>query len=113
MQEILKIKKRSGEIVPFDSSKITSAIKNAFRDVKGNDYDKTTLEITAKVVEGLAPLYREGAPTPSVEDVQYLVERAIMEAGYFDVAKSYILYRYEHTKVREEKKQEAIETIER
>jgi len=112
MQEILKIKKRSGEIVPFDSSKITSAIKNAFRDVKGNDYDKTTLEITAKVVEGLAPLYREGAPTPSVEDVQDLVERAIMEAGYFDVAKSYILYRYEHTKVREEKKQEVIEKIE-
>ncbi|MEK7662009.1 MAG: ribonucleoside-diphosphate reductase subunit alpha [Patescibacteria group bacterium] len=112
MQEILKIKKRSGEIVPFDGSKITNAIKSAFNSVRGNTHEKEALEITEKVIDGLAPLYREGASTPSVEDVQDLVERAIMEAGYFDVSKSYILYRYEHTKVREEKKQEVIEKIE-
>jgi len=111
MPTINKLKKRSGEIVPFDESKIANAVKSAFRDVRGNDHEKIALEITAKVTEALSPLYREGAPTPSVEDVQDLVERSIMEAGYFDVAKSYILYRYEHEKIREKKKEELVERI--
>ncbi|MDP3957872.1 MAG: ATP cone domain-containing protein, partial [bacterium] len=112
MQNIHKLKKRSGEIVPFDESKIVNAIKSAFRDVRGSDYDEEARKITAIVVERLAPMFKEGAPTPCVEDVQDLVERGIMEAGYFDVAKSYILYRYEHEKRREEKKKEVIEKIE-
>ncbi len=49
---------------------------------------------------------------PSVEDVQNAVESVLMEGEYFDVAKHYIIYRYEHTKKRAEKKQEAIKKIE-
>ncbi|MBX4215747.1 ribonucleoside-diphosphate reductase subunit alpha, partial [Candidatus Parcubacteria bacterium] len=112
MQTIHKLKKRSGEIVPFDELKIAHAVRSAFKDVKGRADEKVVLDITAKVTEAISSFYREGAPTPSVEDVQDLVERSIMEAGYFDVAKSYILYRYEHTKVREKKKEELIEKIE-
>jgi hypothetical protein len=48
---------------------------------------------------------------PTVEDIQDLVETALMERGYFTVAKSYIIYRYEHDKIREEKKAEVAEKI--
>ncbi len=51
--------------------------------------------------------------TPGVEDVQDFVERKIAERGYFDVARAYIIYRYEHTKQRVQKRQEFLEKIER
>ncbi|MDE2071552.1 MAG: ribonucleoside-diphosphate reductase subunit alpha, partial [Patescibacteria group bacterium] len=48
---------------------------------------------------------------PSVEDIQDLVETALMERGYFSVAKAYIIYRYEHQKAREERRAEVVERI--
>ncbi|MEK7115443.1 MAG: ATP cone domain-containing protein, partial [Patescibacteria group bacterium] len=112
MQQIHKLKKRSGEIVSFDESKIKSAVRKAFFAITDKEHEEEAQKITALVVERLTPMFKEGTPTPSVEDVQDLVERGIMEEGYFDVAKAYILYRYEHTKKREEKKQEVIKKIE-
>jgi ribonucleoside-diphosphate reductase alpha chain len=49
---------------------------------------------------------------PSVEEIQDLVEHALMERGYYDVAKAYIIYRYEHTKIRQEEQQEVAKKIE-
>jgi ribonucleoside-diphosphate reductase alpha chain len=46
-----------------------------------------------------------GETVISIEDVQNYVERVLMEKGFFDVAKDYILYRYEHTKLREQEPQ--------
>ena len=112
MQQIHKLKKRSGEIVSFDESKIKSAVRKAFFAITDKEHEEEAQKITALVVERLTPMFKEGTPTPSVEDVQDLVERGIMEEGYFDVAKAYILYRYEHTKKREEKKQEVVKKIE-
>ncbi|OGZ04767.1 MAG: ribonucleoside-diphosphate reductase subunit alpha [Candidatus Lloydbacteria bacterium RIFCSPHIGHO2_01_FULL_41_20] len=112
MQKILKIKKRNGGIVAFDELKIINAIKKAFSAITNNEHEEDSQKITAIVIERLAPMFKEGAPTPGVEDVQDLVEKGIMEAGYFDVAKAYILYRYEHTKKREAQKQEIIKKIE-
>ena len=111
MQQIHKLKKRSGEIVSFDESKIKSAVRKAFFAITDKEHEEEAQKITALVVERLTPMFKEGTPTPSVEDVQDLVERGIMEEGYFDVAKAYILYRYEHTKKREEKKQEVIKKL--
>jgi ribonucleoside-diphosphate reductase alpha chain len=107
------IKKRNGEFVPFEADKIERAIKKAFlnvtRDEKA-DVAKHITELVAKELE-LEAMTREGY-VPTVEHTQDLVEKTIMAAGFFDVAKSYIIYRFEHQKKREEKKQETLEKVE-
>lgn len=111
MSKIIKIKKRNGSIVDFDEQKISRATQKAFIHVRGGIDDDKIHEICDHVLQELERLFPEGA-TPSVEDVQDLVEKEIMRQGFFDVAKSYILYRYEHAKVREEKQKEVLELIE-
>jgi ribonucleoside-diphosphate reductase alpha chain len=107
------IKKRNGEIVPFDISKIETALKKAFiattREEKA-PIAKHISELVAKELE-LEAITREGY-TPTVEHTQDIVEKHIMGAGFFDVAKHYIIYRFEHQKIREVKKQEILEKVE-
>lgn len=107
------IKKRNGEHVPFDSEKIERAVKKAFvsvtRDEKAN-VAKHITELVAKELE-LEAITREGY-VPTVEHTQDLVEKHIMGAGFFDVAKAYIIYRYERAKERDEIKQETLEKVE-
>ncbi|MFO0704568.1 MAG: ribonucleoside-diphosphate reductase subunit alpha [Candidatus Andersenbacteria bacterium] len=112
MSNLQKIKKRNGELVDFDQAKIVIAIKKAFLAVTGNEHENDALAVADQVVRELEAVYlnREGAP--SVENVQDLVEKGIMQRGFFDVAKSYIIYRYQHAKQREEKKLEALEKLE-
>lgn len=109
-EKILKIKKRSGEIVDFETDKIQKAIHKAFEAVTGSANVILIERITNAVVEDLQKIPL--TETPSVENVQDLVEKELMKEGAFDVAKAYILYRYEHQKQREEKKQEVIKKIE-
>jgi ribonucleoside-diphosphate reductase alpha chain len=107
---IQKILKRDKSVVDFTPDKINLAIQKAFIEVR-NGFDATKVEeITMLVLEELERLFVD--TTPMVEHVQDIVERELMQQGYFDVAKSYILYRYEHTKQREEKKKETLEKIE-
>ncbi len=113
MEVLQQIKKRNGTVALFDSVKITEAIKKAFDAVRGNNHEHVATYITEAVVRELSERFaKEGAGVPTVEHIQDLVEKNIMAAGFFDVAKSYILYRYEHTKVREEKKAETAKKIE-
>ena len=107
----MEIKKRSGEIVPFDPAKIKLAIGHAYVDVNFKANSALTDSISDAVSAEIESTF-EGR-IPGVEDVQNIVEKKLMEAGLFDVAKSYIIYRYEHTKVREEKKQEVLEKLEK
>jgi ribonucleoside-diphosphate reductase alpha chain len=113
MEQLRQIKKRNGDIVVFSEGKIAQAIKKAFI-FKGVDNAKEIAAgIANQVVEELASYYGAGDKgTPSVEQAQDLAEKYIMEQGYYDVAKSYILYRYERAQVREEVKQETLEKIE-
>jgi ribonucleoside-diphosphate reductase alpha chain len=111
MSSIEQIKKRNGEIVRFDPSKIALAVKKAFLAVTGNDHAAEAEEISSQVVKNLENAFADGR-TPSVEDVQDLVEKGVFARGFFDVAKSYILYRYEHAKQREERKIESLEKLE-
>jgi transcriptional regulator NrdR family protein len=107
------IKKRNGEMVPFDVNKIETAVKKAFISVTREEkasVAKHIAELVAKELE-LEAITREGY-VPTVEHTQDLVEKHIMAAGFFDVAKAYIIYRYERTKEREEEKQEALEKVE-
>src|SRR4051812_4119216 len=105
-----QIKKRDGRIVDFDVSKIIDATRKAFNAV-GVPADESVLDTLAlQIAADLENVFGEGIP--SVEHVQDRVELALMQGGFLDVAKHYIVYRYEHTKVREEKQEEVLEKIE-
>lgn len=105
-----KIKKRSGEIVEFEPSKIIAAISKAFAACQVVTTEEQLGNIVDKAVGTLTELFPE--VTPSVEDVQNIVEKILMESDFYAVAKSYIIYRYEHTKVREEQKKDIKEKLE-
>jgi ribonucleoside-diphosphate reductase alpha chain len=107
------IKKRNGDVVPFDASKIETVIKKAFLGVTRDEkapVAKHIAELVAKELE-LEAITRDGY-VPTVEHTQDLVEKHIMSAGFYDVAKAYIIYRYERSKEREEVKQETLEKVE-
>lgn len=108
---IAKIKKRNGEIVDFSPEKITIVISKAFVATRGAVDVTEVHRMTTAVVEELERTFAEALP--SVEDVQDLVERRLMADNYPDVAKAYIIYRYEHAKEREEKKRDVLEKIEK
>src|SRR3989344_1911694 len=106
-----KIKKRSGNIVDFDRSKIEVAVAKACAATNAQVEQDVIAGITDAVIVDLEADFVE--KIPGVEDVQDLVEKKIAGKGLFEVAKAYILYRQEHAKIREEKKQEILEKIER
>ena len=106
-----KIKKRNGEIVDFYPDKITIAVQKAFAAVLGDSHEQDARDITRAVVDSVDAQFGNTAFIPTVEQIQDLVETALMERGYFTVAKDYIIYRYEHNKLREEQKEEVIEKI--
>ena len=95
----VKIKKRSGEIVNFDSEKIITVVKKTFEG-QTEIIEKTKIEtLVIKILDEISTNFRNS--TPSVEDIQDAVEKNLMKDGYFQVAKSYILYRHEHARDRE------------
>ncbi len=95
-----KVQKRNGEIVDYNSQKITNAIFSAAQSVGGNNITKAD-ELT-KVVEGvLRETYRGNIP--SVEDIQDIVEKVLIEEGHAKTAKAYILYRKKQEEIREVK----------
>ena len=108
---IKNIRKRNGEIVAFESKKIGAAISKAFIAVRGGIEEAKLKEISDNALAEIEK--RFDGKVPGVEDIQDVVERAIMQAGNFDVARAYIVYRYEHTKIREKKKEEIFEKIEK
>ncbi|MGH9909162.1 MAG: ATP cone domain-containing protein, partial [Nitrososphaerales archaeon] len=99
---ISKIKKRDGRVVEFASSKISNAIYKALVATKRADYQLAD-RLAGKVVQRLLKQGYDENNTPSVEDVQDIVESVLIEEGLSETAKSYILYRHERRKIREEK----------
>lgn len=109
---LAKIKKRNGNIVPFQIEKIKQAIIAAFEDAQGR-YDTLQAEEIARAsMDKLRAKFDGNDRVPGVEDVQNAVEAALMDADCHGVAKAYIIYRYEHEKKREEKKKEMSRRIE-
>ncbi len=88
------IVKRDGRIVPFQREKITSAIYRAVVAVGGRD--RAEAERVTDDVLSLLEKRRHPDTFPSVEEVQDLVEKALIERGHARTAKAYIVYRYEH-----------------
>jgi anaerobic ribonucleoside-triphosphate reductase len=92
-----QIKKRDGRVVPFDSSKITSAIASAGR-ATGEFDEREARKLTLRVLT-LAHQIRLG-PIPEVEGIQDIVERVLLDSPYYKTAKAYILYREQHAQIR-------------
>jgi len=94
--------KRTGAIVPFDATKIHRAIIRAMDSVGKRD-EKAAAEIVHAVEEKIwLQTFHKELVTPTVELVQDEVETQLMLHSFSDVAKSYILYRAEHARLREE-----------
>lgn len=101
------IVKRSGTIVPFRRERIYLAVEAAFRDTKKIPKPDPLPEEITKTVEEITHLVEEEAAYQSdlgrvltVERIQDIVEVKLMETGHHDVARDYILYREERTKIR-------------
>lgn len=100
---VTQITKRDGSLVPFNQAKIWKAISKAFLDVKQNftaEEAKQVDGVTESVVKTLDEKFIDNHPT--VEIVQDIVEQKLMERGFYDVAKGYILYRKAHDDARRE-----------
>ena len=90
--------KRDGRIIKFDIQKISNAIKLAF-DAQERDYNQDIIDFLAlKVTADFEPKIKDHSI--AVEDIQDSVESVLIQAGYADVAKAYILYRRQHEKLR-------------
>ncbi len=95
---MFQVVKRDGVIADFQLSKITSAISKAF-DAKEKMYSKDMVEmLSMHVTADFQSKIRDNRI--SVEDIQDSVENVLIQAGYSDVAKAYILYRKQREKVR-------------
>ena len=94
-----KIKKRTGNIVKFNAQKITDAIKKANMESIDETFSAEQLkELTQKVIEAL-----QQVKLPGVEQIQDTVEKTLIAGNFASTAKAYILYRAEHTKLRQAK----------
>jgi ribonucleoside-triphosphate reductase (formate) len=105
------IRKRDGRLVPFEEEKITEAIAKAVRAVGGTDMERAG-GIARQVAGILEVIYKDGR-APTVENVQDLVEKILIENGHAKVAKAYILYRQQHDALRRTREfmKESIESI--
>ena len=88
----MKIIKRNGAEVVFDVNKIEMAITKA-NNAADEKFRMTPLQIQ-RITERVRIACEEMSRSPSVEEIQDLVEKSIMAHGAFEVAKEYITYRY-------------------
>jgi ribonucleoside-diphosphate reductase alpha chain len=102
---IMNIRKRDGRTVNFAKSKISDAIYKALVATGKPNYplaEKLANRVVQKMIQqGYGSVEKDAVP--SVEDVQDIVESILIEEGLSETAKSYILYRHERRKVRDDK----------
>jgi len=95
---MIQVIKRDGEIAEFNLSKITEAIKKAFR-ATNKDYTEEILQLLSlRVTADFQAKMKDGKI--SVEEIQDSAEHVLEETGYTDVAKAYILYRKQRERIR-------------
>jgi len=99
---INEIRKRNGTVTVFDIDKISNAIFGALAATSKADRgvaDKLANDVLNKLVEqGFT-----NSKSPTVEDIQDIVESTLIDSGNSDIAKAYIVYRHERRKLRDEK----------
>lgn len=100
MQQVVK---RDGKIVDFNSEKITNAIQkaasttNEFNAQTARQLTRQVIDITRKMLEKKQGNFR----APSIEEIQDIVEYVLLSSDYKKTAKNYVLYREQHSKLRE------------
>ncbi len=99
-REITHIIKRDGSLEPFNPEKIKNAIHKALVATQTEDG-----ELAANIADEAIEIVRNrfAGKTPTVEDVQDIVEEVLIRRGLAKVAKAYILYRQRRTELREAK----------
>jgi anaerobic ribonucleoside-triphosphate reductase len=93
------VRKRDGRLEPFDQERITNAIWKAAKAVGGKDRELAK-RLSDQVVAELKKRFGEDG-VPTVEEIQDLVEKILIENGHARTAKAYILYRKQHQDIRE------------
>ena len=95
---VCQVRKRDGRVVSFDASKISEAIYQAARSVGGKDRELAD-ELATAVTEFVNRNFQDTIPT--IEDIQDMVEKTLIETGHAKTAKAYILYRNKRAQARE------------
>jgi uridine kinase len=98
--------KRTGAIVPFNKERITNAIYRAAVAVGGRDRS-----IAERLADQVVTMLKEITPpdhTPTIEEIQDVVEKVLIENGHARTAKAYILYRDERTRQRKERAKRSV-----
>jgi ribonucleoside-diphosphate reductase alpha chain len=114
MALVTQVRKRDGEVVPFDRARIENAILLATNVV--GEADKSFIPVvTDFIVKDLEHVYGEifVSRVPSVEDVQDIVERNLMKFNKFEVAKEYIIYRASREEERQEIREKLVKKFEK
>ena len=101
----MRVIKRNGTVVPFESSKISVAITKAFLAVEGGTAAASSRihETVARLTEQVANTFQRRMPsggTIHIEDVQDQVELSLMRAGEHKIARDYVIYREEQARKR-------------
>jgi anaerobic ribonucleoside-triphosphate reductase len=99
--KFIKIKKRDGRIVDFDQEKITEAIFKAFTATNAGG-QRVAKRLSDRVVVLLNKRFKKDY-TPTVEEIQDLVEEVLILNDFADTARAYILYREQRRRIRETK----------
>ena len=94
------IVKRDGRIAEYDVHKIADAIFRAAESVGGSDFE-LALSLAILIETQLIKIYKN--TTPTVENVQDLVEKTLIEKGHAKTAKAYILYRHKKKEERQKR----------
>jgi len=95
---VTRIIKRDGREAPFNVEKIANAIFKAAQAIGGRDYE-TAMNLACEVAERVEA--QVGSTIPTVEQIQDMVEKVLIERGHARTAKEFILYRAERTRIRD------------
>ena len=93
----MKVIKRNGSEVEFDISKIHNAIQKANESMENPPLTDDQINDISEYVEYKCDKMKH---TPTVEDIQDIVEKQLMAKGAFELAKRYVVYRYKHELIR-------------
>ena len=104
-----KIKKRDGRVVKFNPGKITKAIAKA-GEATGEFKEATAQKLTLKVLNLAQQAITKKIPT--VEEIQDIVEEVLLGSSYRKTAKAYILYREQHSRLREIQDKMSVDLVE-
>ncbi|MGB0559329.1 MAG: ribonucleoside-diphosphate reductase subunit alpha [Pseudohongiellaceae bacterium] len=107
----LRVIKRNGAVVAYDESKISVAITKAYLAVEGGQAAASTRihESVAQLARQITDIFKRRMPsggTIHIEDIQDQVELALMRTGEHKIARSYVIYRADHARIREQNKEQ-------